>query len=353
MLWPRIWEADAEIIFSVEEFKWGNNAKNAAGVTCVVIGLGRSGTSPKWLYHEGYRQKATNISPYLTDASNVIVGKRNDVLCKLPEMVVGNMSLEEGHLKLEPAEKDALLNAYPETAKFIRKLTGGDEFLYDKENWAIWIEDLELEEAMSIPPLRERIEAVRKFRLQGGDVARTLVHRSHQFRYRRVAQGNMLLIPCTSSEKRQYLQVGMLPPGSISLHSAQLVYEADLFTFALLSSKMHMLWAKAVGGTLDSRVRYSNVLVYNNFPIPKIMQSVKTRLEQQALEILSTREEFPELCVADLYDPIKMPMKLRHAHEILDAALESAYQTTPFTTDADRLKCLFKLYEKITEAEHA
>jgi hypothetical protein len=349
MLWPRIWEAQTEIIFAVEEFKWGNNAKNAAGVTCVVVGLGRTGTNAKWIYKSGYRQKATNISPYLTDASNVIVSKRNNVLCKLPEMVVGNMSLEEGHLKLETAEKDALIAAYPGVTKFIRKLTGGDEFLYSKDLWAIWIEDEELEEAQSIPPLKERIEAVRKFRIKGGDVARTLVHRSHQFRYRRVALDNMLLIPCTSSERREYLQVGMLPAGSISLHSAQLVYQADLFTFAILSSKMHMLWAKAVGGTLDSRVRYSNVLVYNNFPIPKIMGAVKSRIEQQALEILSVREEFPELCIADMYDPDKMPAKLKHAHEILDAVLESAYQGAPFAADADRLKALFKLYEKMTE----
>ena len=353
MLWPRIWEAQTEIVFAVEEFKWGNNAKNAAGVTCVVVGLGKTGTGSKWIYQSGYRQKASNISPYLTDASNIIVSKRNDVLCNLPEMVVGNMSLEEGHLKLETPEKDALIAAYPAVAKFIRKLTGGDEFLYNKDLWAIWIEDEELEEAQSIPPLRARIEAVRQFRIKGGDVARTLVHRSHQFRYRRVAPDNMLLIPCTSSERREYLQVGMLPAGSISLHSAQLVYQADLFTFAILSSKMHMLWAKAVGGTLDSRVRYSNVLVYNNFPIPRIMGAVRTRIEQQALEILSIREEFPELCIADMYDPDKMPAKLKHAHDILDSALEAAYQSTPFATDADRLKALFKLYERMTGAQHA
>lgn len=353
MLWPRIWETHTAIVFAVEEFKWGNNAKNAAGVTCVVVGLGAPDTFPKWLYHSGFRQKAFNISPYLTDASNVIVGKRNNILSNIPDMFYGNMSLDGGYLKLERQEKDELLDAYPKASRYIRKLTGGDEFLYSKDLWAIWIEDHELDMALAIPPLKQRIDAVKEFRTAGGDVARTLVHRSHQFRYRRVAESDMLLVPCTSSERREYLQVGILPAGSISLHSAQLVYQADLFTFALLSSKMHMLWAKAVGGTLDSRVRYSNVLVYNNFPVPKIMDPVKTRLEQQALEILSVREEFPELCIADMYDPIKMPATLKRAHEVLDAALESAYRSIPFTNDADRLKALFKLYEKMTEAEHA
>ena len=353
MLWPAIWQAEAEIVFAVEEFKWGNNAKNAAGVTCVVIGLGPKGASSKWLYHSGYRQKASNISPYLTDSSNVIVGKRTSALSKLPEMAYGNMALEGGHLKLETPEKDELLKSYPNASKFIRRLTGGDEFLYNNELWAIWIEDDELEEALSIPPLEQRVNAVREFRTNGGDVARTLIQRSHQFRYRRVAQADMLLVPCTSSERREYLQVGMLPAGSISLHSAQLVYEADLLTFALLSSKMHMLWAKAVGGTLDSRVRYSNVLVYNNFPIPKIMTTIESRLHEQALEILSIREEYPELCIADMYDPIKMPENLKRAHEILDAALESAYQSAPFLTDTDRLNSMFKLYEKLTGQKNA
>lgn len=353
MLWPHIWQTPAEIIFAVEEFKWGNNAKNAAGVTCVVIGLGAAGTTPKWLYQSGYRQKVANISPYLTDTSNVIVGKRNDVLSKLPEMAYGNMSLDGGFLKLETPERDDLVAAFPAASKFIRKLTGGDEFLYNKDLWGVWIEDNELEAAMAIPALKQRIDDVRDFRATGGDVARTLVNRSHQFRYRKVAKSNMLLIPCTSSERREYLQVGMMPSGSISLHSAQLVYEADLFTFAILSSKMHMLWAKAVGGTLDSRVRYSNVLVYNNFPIPRIVDAIRKRLEQQALEILSIREEFPELCIADMYDPRKMPEKLREAHAILDTAIESAYQAVPFANDADRLKALFKLYEKMTGTQNA
>ncbi len=353
LLWPRIWETQSEIVFAVEQFKWGNNAKNAAGVTCVVVGLGKPNATNKWIYHDGYRQKANNISPYLTDASNVIVGKRNKPLSKLPEMVVGNMSLDGGFLKLNSEEKAALVSSYPATAKFIRSLTGGNEFLYNEENWCIWIEDNQLEEALSIPPLKERIQAVREARETGGDVARTLLHRSHQFRYRRVAQGNMLLVPCTSSERREYLQVGMLPAGSISLHSAQVVYEANLLTFAIVSSRLHMLWTKATCGTLDSRVRYSNVLAYNNFPVPKMMESIRSRLEAQALEILSVREEFPELCIADMYDPNKMPAKLKQAHEDLDVALESAYQNTPFSNDADRLKCLFKLYEKMTGTQNA
>lgn len=353
MLWPKIYEQGVAIVFSVEAFKWGNNAKNAAGVTCVVIGLGPASTTSRWIYSQGHRVKVANISPYLTDANDVIVRKRNTPLAALPEMVVGNMSLDGGHLKLTTAERDALIASHPKAAKFIRPLTGGNEFLYNIENWCIWIEDEQLEEALKIPPLKARIEAVRKERIEGGDVARTLVERSHQFRYRKVAASDMLLVPCTSSEKREYLQVGMLPSGSIPLHSAQVVYNATLPLFAILSSRLHLLWTKATCGTLDSRVRYSNVIAYNNFPLPKLNDSAKERLTRHALTIISEREAHSERCVADLYNPRKMPEGLKRAHDRLDSDFEALYQKAPFKSDLERLSHLFAAYEKLTRTEDA
>ncbi len=354
LLWPRIWQAGASIVFAVEAFKWGNNAKNAAGVTCVVIGLGTPAAQVKWIYQQGRRIKASNISPYLTDASNVIVAKRtSSTISNLPEMVVGNTSYEDGHLKLNTAQKNEIIKQYPQASKFIKLLTGGTEFLYNEENWCIWIEDEDLDEALAIPPFSERVDAVRKMRVAGGDVARTLVKRSHQFRYRRVAQRDMLLVPCTSSERREYLQAGMMPAGSISLHSAQVVYDGDLTTFALVSSRLHLLWTKATCGTLDSRVRYSNVIAYNNFPMPTLNDEQKKTLTAHALTILSEREAHTEMCIADMYDPGNMPQGLKAAHQRLDADFEAIYRKEPFATDLDRLNHLFKLYEKMTRILNA
>lgn len=353
LLWPRIWQAEASIVFASEPFKWGNNAKNAAGVTCVVIGLGTKATTTKWLYQQGHRIKAANISPYLTDANDIIVEKRNSPISDLPEMGVGNTSYEGGHLKLNSEERQKIVSKYLEADRFIKKLTGGTEFLYDEENWCIWIEDNELEQAIKIPPFQERINEVRKMRIAGGDVARTLVNRSHQFRYRKVATRDMLLVPCTSSERREYLQAGVMPAGSICLHSAQVVYDGDLTTFAIVSTRMHLLWTKATCGTLDSRVRYSNVIAYNNFPMPKLSDAIKKKLTAHALTILSEREAHTEFCIADLYDPKNMPQSLKAAHEKLDADFESVYQSAPFPSDQDRLNHLFKLYEKMLKAHNA
>lgn len=352
LLWPRIYECGVGIAFSVEAFKWGNNAKNAAGVTCVVIGLARADMPTKWMYQQGHRVKVNNISPYLTDANDVIVEKRNSPIASLPEMVVGNMSLEGGFLKLDRDEKRDFVASYPEAERFLKRLTGGNEFLYGEENWCIWIEDDELDEALAIPGIRQRVDAVKAFRVKGGDVARTLVHRSHQFRYRKVASSDMILVPCTTSERREYLQVGMLPNGSIPLHSAQVVYNGSLPIFAMLSTRMHLLWTKATCGTLDSRVRYSNVIAYNNFPMPKLSQAVATRLSEHALTILSEREAHSELTIADMYDPEKMPASLKSAHERLDRDFEAAYQRNGFQSDPERLSFLFAAYEKQLKATH-
>jgi hypothetical protein len=278
----------------------------------------------------------------------VIVFKRNQVLSGLPEMLVGNMSLDGGYLKLEPAERASLLAQSPEAAKFIRPLTGGNEFLYGEERYCIWIEDEDLDEALAIPELNRRIEGVRKGREEGGDVARTLLHRCHQFRYRRVAQRGMLLIPCTSSEKREYLQVGFFGPGAISLHSAQVIYDDDPLLFGVVSSRMHMLWTKATCGTLDNRVRYSNVLSYNNFPFPSINDVQKKQIRQLALAVVAAREQFSEMTVAEMYDPKLMPAPVKAAHVALDATVEACFQKDPFANDDERLTCLFKAYAKLT-----
>lgn len=348
LLWPSIFDQKVAINYAYKPFKWGNNAKNKAGVTCVIIGLANEDVKDRWIYHDTAREQVKNISPYLTNTGNVIVFKRNQVLSGLPEMLVGNMSLDSGYLKLEPAERASLLAQSPEAAKFVRPLTGGNEFLYGEERYCIWIEDDDLDEALAIPELNRRIDGVRKGREEGGDVARTLLRRCHQFRYRRVAQKGMLLIPCTSSEKREYLQVGFFGPGAISLHSAQVIYNDDPLLFGVVSSRLHMLWTKATCGTLDNRVRYSNVLSYNNFPFPRVNDAQKTQIRQLALAVVAAREQFSEMTVAEMYDPKLMPAPLKSAHVALDAAIEACFQKDPFASDDERLTCLFKAYAKLT-----
>ena len=184
--------------------------------------------------------------------------------------------------------------------------------------------------------------------MNGGEVARTLVDKSHQFRYRKMASSHQIAIPCTSSEKREYMQCGFFDSNYVSMNSVEVIYDGELWLFGLISSKMHMAWIRTVGGRLETRYRYSAQLCYNTFPFPSVSDTKKSEIEEAATNVLLARENYPEKTLADLYDPEKMPENLRAAHEELDAIVESCYPGAPFPNDEARLECLFKLYEKMT-----
>jgi hypothetical protein len=261
------------------------------------------------------------------------------------------MPLEGGFLKINENELDGILKSNIGIKKFIRSLVGGDEFLKGYLRYAFWIPDKDLQESLNYNIIAQRVSKVKTFRLNGGEVARSLVNRSHQFRYTREAVNNFILIPCTSSEKREYLTCGFFDKKYISLNSAQIIYDSEPYIFALVSSKMHLLWSKSTAGTLESRLRYSTQLCYNTFPIPSISNQRKEELTQCTLKIIDERLKHSEKSIAQLYDPDKMPEGLKEAHHQNDLAVERCYRSTPFNSDEERLEYLFKLYEKMIQEE--
>ena len=351
LFWPQVLRDGIEIGFAHTSFKWTNNARGNAGVTCVIIGLRQESARTKEIYAGSTSRSVENISPYLTGTKTIYVHKLNRPLDDRPVMSYGNQPIEGGFLKLNEAEMKTLLAEAPNASKFLRKLVGGTEFLNGHSRWCIWIEDSELEEAIQIPALRSRIEGVRKFRENGGQVAQSLVHRSHQFRYRHEAKRSFLLVPCTSSESREYTPTAIFDKTYLTLHSAQIIYDAEPWIMSIISSRIHMLWVKAVGGKFKLDPRYSSVLCYNTFPLPILSESQMRALEATAFAVLDDRERYPEKTIAELYDPEKMPPTLREAHHEMDLAVERCYRKKPFTSDEERLEYLFKLYEKMIEDE--
>ena len=349
MLWPYIYANNVDISFAYKPFKWENNAKYNAGVTCVIVGLiPRTLSRDKYIF-DGEKAKTVKcITPYLVEGNSIIVHSTNESISGLPLMEYGNMPLEGGFLKLDQYEKDKIINDYPNAEKYIKPLVGGEEFLNSIPRYCLWIEDNERDAALLIPPIKERIDGVYKFRIAGGDVARTLASRSHQFRYRKLARKNEIVVACTSSERREYMACGYYDASYITMNSVEVIYDGDLWVVGIISSKLHMLWTKAIGGYLGTSIRYSTQLCYNTFPFPKISVEKKKEIEAAAEIVLITREHYPEKTLADLYDPDKMPKDLREAHEKLDDIVESCYPGYPFASDEARLECLFKLYEKMT-----
>lgn len=253
---------------------------------------------------------------------------------------------------MEDDEKDNLVTQYPDTSKFIKRFYGAREYLYDLKRWCVWVTEHEYEVASKIEPLMIRFEKVRNFRLSSKDEG-TKKHavRSYQFRDTNVTKRASLIFPQTTSENREYVPIGYLGPDSIISNAARVVYEADLWLFAVLSSKMHNLWLGAVSGRLETRIQYSNTISYNTFPVNKISNEEIKSLENSSKKILFARENHSEKTLAEMYDPNEMPADLREAHHQNDILVDRLYRQKPYTCDEERLADLFKLYEEMIAKE--
>lgn len=353
-LWPYIYENDVEIFFAYTSFKWTNSATNVAAVTCVIIGLqGEStGKTQKRIFTDGIAKVAGNINAYLADGPDIIVKSASKPLSSvLPEMVYGNMPLDGNYLKLDSDDVAAILDLNHSSEKYIRPLIGGRGLVDNLRRWCLWINDDDRSDAETNPMIKERIESSKDFRADGGDVAKTLVSRPHQFRYRKTAKESMILTPRTTTGNRKYIPSDIFDATYITDDSVQVIYDSELWVFAIISSNMHMLWVKSVCGRLQDNYRYSALLGYNTFPIHNLTESEKDMLNKSSRRILLARAAHPGKTLAELYDPKKMPRDLLEAHEENDHSVDQLYKKGGFTNDEDRLATLFSLYEQMTAKE--
>lgn len=350
ILWNNMLNKYSEnIFFAYSVFKWNNNAKNVAGVSVVIIGVRKRDNSMKKLYNEVECKQLSHIPPTLSDSVDNMVKKATKSISKLPYMRRGNMPNDKEFLRLSPLEKKDILEHYPNAVKFIRLQIGADELINQVERYCYWISDEDLEEAEKIMPIKNAIDKCREYRINSKDkTLHVQAEKAHQMREFFECNEMSLVIPIVSSESREYIPMSFVPDKTIVPNSAQVIYDANLFVFGILTSKMHILWTKHNAGRLDNRIRYSIFLCYNTFPFPSISDTKKSEIEEAATNVLLARENYPEKTLADLYDPEKMPEDLRVAHEELDAIVESCYPGAPFPNDEARLECLFKLYEKMT-----
>lgn len=351
LFWKQLRSRGVEIAFAHHPFKWRNNAKNNAAVSCIIVGLTLKSKAPKFLYDDVNRKRVNNISAYLTENEDVYVEKLMNPSDGRPELVLGNQAIDGGHLILSSDERDKLLIANPEIEAFLCPLLGNNDFFQGGRRYCIWVHDRDYPKANSIPELAERFRRVAEYRRTGGEVARSLVHIPYRFRYVHEAKDSILLIPRYTTERRFYLPVGMLDASVIVTDTVQVTYDPETFWFSILSSRLHVIWMTAVAGRLKTDPRYSNTLVYNTFPVPPLDASQKATLEGHAWSIISARESYPGKILDWLYDPDTMPQSLLDAHTELDDTLEKIYIGRAFKNDTERLEHLFKMYAEMTSVE--
>ena len=355
MLWPLLFKTGQEIVFAHTSFKWTNLASHNAGVTVAVIGISNHAGKARRLFSIGddgtvIVKEVEHINAYLVPGANVVVEALSRPSANKASMVWGNKPTDGGNLSLLTTERKELLSQWPEAERYIRPYYGAAEFIRGLERFCIWVDDSEAASAEAIPALRDRFEKVRAFRSSSKAAeTRPAAKFPHKFRQiQSVASKHTLIMPQVSSERREYLPIGLLPQRSIVSNLAFALYDAPLWNMALIVSRLHLVWITTVCGKLKTDFRYSNTLGWNTFPVPTLTEKNKADLTRCAEVILLAREAHFPATIADLYDPDAMPADLREAHERNDEVLERIYIGRRFKNDTERLEKLFELYTKMS-----
>ena len=372
VLWSWMLAQGVHIQFAHRTFSWRNEASGNAAVHCVIIGFGLEDAPGRVIYgYDDIKGKprgvpAENINPYLINGPDVIAAARMSPISPVPAISNGSIPADGGHLILRPEAKDALLADEPQAAAWLRPYLGGLGFLNNEMRFCLWLKDCPPQTLRTMPQVMARVRAVQKMREKSSkEATQQKAGTPTQFTENRQPEsGNYLAIPRTSSENRRYLPLGYLPATVVAANDLQLVPEATLFHFGVLSSLMHRAWIDITTGRLKSDIRYSVKVTYNTFPWPDIppklapnqpltpAHKAQAAIETAAQTVLDARAQFADSSLADLYDPLTMPAALLKAHHKLDVAVDKAYQLCggkkSYASDAERVAFLFERYQQLT-----
>ena len=356
-LWKPLFEQyGIHFDFAYRTFRWDSEADIKAHVHCVIIGFSSlssaSGVRPKRIYISDLQSvPATNINGYLMDGENVWIESRNKPLCDVPEIGIGNKPIDGGFYLFSEEEMQEFIAKEPKSTAFFRPWYGAEEFINNKKRFCLWLGGCSPAELRAMPLCYERVLAVREYRLKSPSAGTVkLADNPTHFHVENMPEGNYLLVPRVSSEKRRYVPMGFLSPDIIASDAVQIIPNATLYHFGILTSNVHMAWMRVVCGRLKSDYRYSKDIVYNNFPWPTPTEEQKAKIEQTAQAILDARAKYPDCSLADLYDEVTMPPELRKAHQDNDRAVMQAYGFVPGkTSESECVARLFEMYQVLTK----
>lgn len=352
-LWPYIERQDQKIFFGYQSFKWRNLAAENAVVSVVIVGVSNKGETSGVIYNtsedgEFTAKTVRAISPYLEDDSGVRIHPSSTPINNLPAMSNGNQLLDKNLLSLTPEELANMHISDKQKNRFIKKLIGSEEFIHGTLKYCIWVPDNLKEDAYSISDFKHRFDSVEEFRSSSKRKSTNSLSKTpYRFSSMKIGKNLSIVVPQTSSENRAYLPCGIIGNDTVITHAMYALYDAPLWNMALIASRLHLVWVKAVCGKMKTDFRYSNTLGWHTFPIPKLTEKNKADLTQAAEKILEVRERHFPATIADLYDD--MPDDLRAAHEWNDEVVERIFIGRKFKNDSERLEKLYEMYAKLTQ----
>ena len=347
-IWPAAFSRGCEIRFAHTSFKWSNLASNNAGVTVVIVGLARSGGT-KLLFQDDTVRECSVIGPYLVADSVSYVEKALNPLGPQAPMLFGNMPRDGGNLFVNNEIAERLINAGGPECRFIKRFAGSEELINGRLRYCLWIEDSDADEAAKLAFIRQRLELVAENRRRStAESTRVFAKKPHRFvQIAGSARQHAIVIPRVSSENRPYLPVDLLSAEYVVGDRNFALYDAPLWNFSLIASRLHWVWIGAVCVRLEMRFSYSNTLGWNTFPVPRLTDTDRAELTRCAEDILLAREAHYPATLAELYDADRMPEDLRRAHTRNDEVLERIYIGRRFRNDSERLEKLFEFYNKM------
>lgn len=349
ILWKELFSKNMKIDFAYKPFIWQNEAKNKAHVHCVIIGFSSASVSAgkKKIFNKDVII-ADNINPYIVNAPNVLVESRNKPICSIPEMGIGNKPIDGGNYLFTKEEMDRFIEKEPKSEKWFRPWIGSKEFINGYERYCLWLGECTPSELKEMPEAMKRIQAVRELRLASKSKPTNMIaDKPTRFHVENMPTKTYMIVPKVSTSRRRYVPIGFVEPNVLSSDLVQIVENATLYHFGIITSNVHNSWMRYVAGRLGMGYRYSRDVVYNNFPWPLSTNEQKTKIEQTAQGILDARKLYPDSSLADLYDPLTMPPELQKAHKENDRAVMQAYGfPIKGTTEESCVAELMKLYQK-------
>ncbi len=344
-LWAPLMRDGLKINFAHCTFRWDSEASLKAHVHVVIVGFSYVDNHNKFIFDNGQTIKAAHINPYLVDAPDTFIHSRSKALCNVPAIGIGNQPIDGGNYLFQKEEMDEFIKKEPKSASYFHLWYGSEEFIHQKPRYCLWLGDCSPKEINEMPLCKKRVENVRLLRLASKRAGtRRLADRPTRFLVENMPNGDSIIIPSVSSEKRRYVPMGFIHKGTFASNLVLLIPSATLYHFGILESNVHMAWMRVVCGRLKSDYRYSKDVVYNNFPWPSPTAGQAEKIATTAQGILDARSHYPDSSLADLYNPNLMPYDLLEAHRANDRAVMAAYGFATRMTETECVSRLFDLY---------
>lgn len=363
-LWTELLENQQQVITAAHQtFKWSNDAPGRAAVHCVIVQFQPSQTASSTRRLFSYpdiagpavEHAASNINPYLLDAPSIIVRKsRQPLVPGVQPLVYGNKPADGGHLIFHTSEEvDDFMAAQPDAIPYIKRLLDAQDFLHGKERWCLWLVNAG-PEIQKMPRVMERVRLVKATReASKSPIIRKFAEIPTLFVQRPHTGKPYLAVPRHTSERREYIPFGFMHESTVINDALFMVPDADLLTFGIMMSRAHVDWMRLTSGRLKSDYRYNKELTYNTFPWPDrsaLKPAQIAAIEKAATAVLDARlneDGQPRSSLAEMYDPLTMPLELRKAHNALDRAVDGLYGLKADSTEAQRLALLLTKYQEL------